>query len=75
MDMDDERAREIKKRYSTQLMSIAGVQGVGIGPGPVLLVFTDRDVTELGAPLPAELEGLSVKVVRSEPFQPQSARS
>ena len=66
--------RELKRRHSARLLSQPGVCGIGIekdeNGGYALAVHLDSDGADaLG--LPAEIEGHSVKYVRSGPFHKQ----
>ena len=65
--------RAVKQRHSARLLSQPGVSGVGIEKDDtgeyVLAVHLDADKPEEGKELPAEIEGVPVKYVRSGPFE------
>lgn len=69
----EQEIREVKRRHSARLLSQPGVSGVGIekdATGEYLLaVHLDGDNPEAGKELPAEIEGVPVKYVRSGPFR------
>ena len=69
----EQEIREVKRRHSARLLGQPGVSGVGIekdGTGEyVLAVHLDSDNPEVGKDLPAEIEGVPVKYVRSGPFR------
>ena len=73
--MDDTKARAIKRRYGSELMKIAGVNGVSLQVDPdgkhlmVLLVGQGFDLDQL-PPLTAqvEAEGMRIKVERTGEF-------
>ena len=70
---DEITAREVKKRNSARLRSLAGVCAVGVEKDAsgdfVLAVHLDESVAQAGGDVPDEVEG--VKVVRhsSGPFR------
>jgi hypothetical protein len=62
----------VKQRHSARLLSLPGVSGVGIekdGGDYVLAVHLDTDSPESEKELPAEIDGVPVKYVRSGPFR------
>jgi hypothetical protein len=65
-------ANAIKRRHSRTLLSLPGVQGVGLhedGAGNqslVVLVDAEADLSKL----PAEIEGLPVTTEATGPFRP-----
>ena len=69
----EQEIRVVKRRHSARLLSQPGVSGVGIEKDDagefVLAVHLDADKPEAGEELPAELEGVPVKYVRSGPFE------
>lgn len=69
----EKEIREVKHRHSARLLSQPGVSGVGIEKDDageyVLAVHLDSDNPEGGKELPAEIEGVPVKYVRSGPFR------
>ena len=69
----EKEIREVKRRHSALLLSQPGVSGVGIEKDDtgeyVLAVHLDADKPEAEKELPAEIEGVPVKYVRSGPFE------
>lgn len=68
--MDEEAARAVKRRRSRELLRREEVVGVGLGTGadgaPVLVVHVRGDPPP---DLPAELDGLPVRVERTGPIR------
>ena len=69
----EHQIREVKRRHSARLLSQPGVSGVGIEKDEqgeyVLAVHLDAGKPESSKELPAEIEGVPVKYVRSGPFE------
>ena len=69
----EQEIREVKRRHAARLLSKPGVSGVGIEKDEkgeyCLAVHLDTDKPEAGKELPAEIEGVPVKYVRSGPFE------
>ncbi|MEP6911361.1 MAG: hypothetical protein ABI923_01320 [bacterium] len=69
----EKQIREVKRRHSARLLSQPGVSGVGIEKNEkgeyCLAVHLDADKTNGDKKLPAEIEGVPVKYVRSGPFE------
>jgi hypothetical protein len=69
----EKEIREVKSRHSARLLSQPGVSGVGIEKDEtgeyVLAVHLDAGKSEASKELPAEIEGVPVKYVRSGPFE------
>ena len=69
----EKEIREVKRRHSARLLSQPGVSGVGIEKDEkgeyVLAVHLDAEKPETAKELPAEIEGVPVKYVRSGPFE------
>lgn len=69
--------RELKHRHSARLLSQSGVSGVGIEKDDageyVLAVHLDSDDPEALKLLPDEIEGYSVKYIKSGPFRKLTA--
>ncbi len=67
------RAGEIKKRHDQELMSIPGVVGTGLSRGPdgapVIEAYVERLSPKLEKSVPAELEGVPVRIVLTGAFQ------
>lgn len=68
----NQRAHDAKERYADQLMSRPGVIGVGVGntddgKGPAVVMYVDANTP--GPPfVPAQLDGVPVRVVRTDAF-------
>jgi hypothetical protein len=64
---------EVKKRHSAELMNLPGVSGVGVAKGKdgnlVIAIYVDQDDADVIGRLPKEIEGHTVDVVHSGPFQ------
>jgi len=64
---------EVKKRHSAELMNLPGVCGVGVEKGEdgnlVIAIHVDQDDADVIGRLPKEIEGHTVEVVRSGPFE------
>jgi hypothetical protein len=59
------QAEEVLEKHQDRLMSIDGVEGVGLGgtaDAPVILVMVRQGGAEMRSRLPAQLEGYPVKV-------------
>lgn len=74
--MDTEAARQIKKRWSRELMQRPDVVGVGLEEDaqgrPVLVVHVLADAAGGTQPgLPAEVDGMPVRIERSGPIRAQ----
>lgn len=69
----EERAEQVKDRYSLELLSRPGVSGVGVEQDDsgqyVLTVHVETDDPEVRRQLPAQIEGFPTRVVRSGPFR------
>jgi hypothetical protein len=69
----EKEIRELKRRHAPQLLARPGVSGVGVEKGDsggyVLAVHVDTDDPEALKQLPEEIEGHSVKYIRSGPFR------
>jgi hypothetical protein len=69
------KAHDAKERYADQLMSRPGVIGVGVGntedgKGPAVVMYMDNKAP--GPPfVPAQLDGVPVRVIRTETFVSQ----
>jgi hypothetical protein len=70
---DEESAGAVKDRHSWELLSRPGVSGVGVERDDsgqyVLTVHLDTDDPEVRRQVPAQIEGLRTRVVRSGPFR------
>jgi hypothetical protein len=58
-------ADEVKQRHETELMSIPGVVGVGIGQcdgQACIKVLVEEETPELAGAVPADLEGVPVEM-------------
>jgi Peptidase family S64 len=69
---DVERVTSVKNRHARELMSRAGVIGVGVGPGdnpgnPAVVIYVDRGMGRAPA-LPARLDNENVRVVLTDAF-------
>ena len=68
---DVEQATQVKKRHEQSLMSRSDVFGVGAGLGEdgraEVVIYADRGPVRISA-LPEYLDGVKVRVVRTEPF-------
>jgi Peptidase family S64 len=67
-----ERVTSVKNRHARELMSRAGVIGVGVGPGdgpgnPAVVIYVDRGMGRVPA-LPARLDNENVRVVLTDAF-------
>ena len=73
-DEDLERLQRIQLRHETEIMAIPGVLGIGIGSDAHKYVFQIMvDKTARKKPkLPAQIEGVPVKVVLTGPIVAQS---
>lgn len=59
------QADEVLAKHQDRLMSIAGVEGVGIGgseESPVIIVMVRQGATEMRKKLPSQIEGYPVTV-------------
>ncbi len=69
----EEEIREVKRRHSPNLLRQAGVCGVGVEKDDkgeyVIALHLDTDDPEVLARLPNQIEGHSVKFIRSGPFR------
>jgi len=69
----EEKAEEVKDRYSLQLLSQPGISGVGVEQDEagryVLMVHLDTNDPAVKQRLPTEIEGYPVKWVHSGPFR------
>jgi hypothetical protein len=71
--LPDEVARvtSVKNRHERELMSQAGVIGMGVGPGdggnPAIVIYVDRGMGRVPA-LPARLDNEKVRVVLTDAF-------
>ena len=67
------RAREVKQRHDRDLMSTPGVEGVGVSlddeGNPVIDVFVRTLDPGVRERIPAELEGVPVRVVETGRFE------
>jgi hypothetical protein len=67
------QAGEIKKRRDQELMSIPGVVGTGLSRdpdgAPVIEVYVERLSPKVEQSVPAELEGVRVRIVVTGAFQ------
>jgi hypothetical protein len=68
----EEELKQVKRRYSAQLLQMPGVCGVGVEKDDrgeyVLAIHVNADQPEVTQNLPEALDGHRVKVVRSGPF-------
>jgi len=66
-----ERVTSVKNRHERELMSQAGVIGMGVGPddrgNPAIVIYVDRGMGRVPA-LPARLDNENVKVVLTDAF-------
>lgn len=73
-DNDVDFARTIKERYEPDLFARPGVIGVGVGADDsdpslaVIVVYVDSTGGRIPRGMPAELDGVKVKVIPTEPF-------
>jgi hypothetical protein len=71
--VSQEEARAIKRRHSPELLKRPGVSGVGVEKGEggdyVLTIHVNADEPGVADQLPAEIEGLPVRIVRSGPYR------
>lgn len=69
----EQEIRELKHRHAPSLLSRPGVCGVGVekddAGGYVLAVHVEADDPEALKHLPEEIEGHSLKYIRSGPFR------
>lgn len=72
MAATESAARATKNVHAGRLLSMPGVQGVGVekdsGGGFVVAVHVDAD-TSPSPQLPNELDGVPVRIVHGEPFR------
>ena len=71
--MGEGSIHDVKRRYSSQLMALPSVVGVGVQEDehgtPYIAVYADeKDVSRVGS-IPATLEGYQVKVVPTGRFK------
>lgn len=63
-----ESIQAVKARYAAELLATPGVVSVGVGRDAdgtaIVIVGTDRDVAEIRAAIPGELEGYKVRIDR-----------
>ena len=65
---------EVVDRHQAELLSIDGVMGLGISSRdrePVIVVYLENDSPELGARIPAELEGFRIVTEVTGPIEAQ----
>jgi hypothetical protein len=72
LPQDLARVTAVKERHERELMSRAGVIGVGVGPGddpgnPAVVIYVDRGMGRVPA-LPARLDNEKVRVVLTDAF-------
>lgn len=63
---------QIKEKYTSELMAIPGVVGVGIGEcegNPCIKVFLENDSSDLKAKIPAQLDGFKVDIEVTGPIE------
>ncbi|HEX5271863.1 MAG TPA: hypothetical protein VFW33_15300 [Gemmataceae bacterium] len=69
----EEQARAIKRRHSAELLQQPGVCGVGVekdeSGGYVLAVHLESADPAVPSRLPAQIEGLPVRLIPSGPFR------
>ncbi len=69
----EEQVRKVKRRHASRLLRQAGVCGVGVEKDEtgefVLAVHLDTDDPEVRGRLPDQIEGHSVKYIKSGPFR------
>ncbi len=69
------QAQPALERHETQIMSIPGVAGMGIGEcdeHPCIKVFVEVLTPELKDQIPKDLEGVKVDIEETGPFEIQS---
>jgi hypothetical protein len=75
--LTEQEARAVKRRHSSELLRQRGICGVGVEKDEngqfVIALFLDTDDAAIRERLPKEIEGFSVKLVRSGPFRPLSS--
>jgi hypothetical protein len=62
----------VQEQYESQLMSLPGVVGVGIGDcngKPCLKVFVEEKTPQLEGQIPTQLEGFEVDIEVTGPFE------
>jgi len=67
------RVRAVQERHANHLLGIDAVAAIGIGrgasPGQAgLVIYVTKDTPEVRAKLPAQIEGVSVRIVQSGEF-------
>jgi Peptidase family S64 len=71
LQQEVERVTSVKNRHARELMSRAGVIGVGVGPGdpgnPAVVIYVDRGMGRV-PDLPARLDNEKVRVVLTDAF-------
>lgn len=69
----EEEMREIKRRHAADLLRQPGVCGVGVEKDEtgefVIAIHLDTDDPRVQAALPNQIEGHSVRFIRSGPFR------
>ncbi len=77
----EDEIREVKRRHSAELLKLPGVCGVGVEKGEsgdfVIALHLASDSVEVEAQLPKQIEGYTVKLIRSGPFRklPESKKN
>ena len=74
VDAEIEAIKPVQDRYEASLLSVPGVVGVGIGrdetgENAVLVVFCEKLTSALQAAVPADVEGVRVRLVESGRFE------
>ena len=70
-----DHAARVKDRHAGALLSVPGVHGVGVGVSerdperPALVILMGKDARP-GGRLPRRLEGLEVRILRTDPLRP-----
>ena len=63
---------DVKEKHENNLMSIEGVQGVGIGEEsgkPVIKIYVNKKIKSLQDKIPKQIEGYPVRIEVSGKFE------
>jgi hypothetical protein len=75
MAQENATIEQVKDQHVTELMSIEGIEGVGIGEEedrPVIKIYVSNASRELRQQVPTELEGYPVRIEVTGEFNVQS---